>query len=227
MATTGTSSRLSARATLMPLPPASVSTSFGAMTVPELEDRNRERAVERGVESDGDDHETSPPRWCSVRVAYQRTLPYRAGCWRAPPPRRGEHAPPAGRRRRRELRRVALAARREAGPRPERRSPRPGGARSARAAPRSATRRAARRRVHTALEPRRRCGRRRQLQPAGTPPAPSAGTRGDPGFGPRAWASRAPPRRRSRRRARAPATWAQPGTVRVPGLAAEDPRARA
>ena len=53
--------------------------------VPELEDRDGQRAVERGVESDGDDHErslpttwtyeTSPKRWWTVRRAYHATLP--------------------------------------------------------------------------------------------------------------------------------------------------------
>ena len=44
------------------------------MALAELEDRHGHRAVERGVERDGDDHETSPFRRSTVRPATQRAF---------------------------------------------------------------------------------------------------------------------------------------------------------
>jgi hypothetical protein len=41
----------------------------GAMALTALEVRHGERAVERGVERDGDDHRKIPPKWSSVRPA--------------------------------------------------------------------------------------------------------------------------------------------------------------
>ncbi len=43
------------------------------MPVTELEVRHGERPVDGGVECDGDDHEKSPRRSWTVRVAYQRS----------------------------------------------------------------------------------------------------------------------------------------------------------
>ena len=50
-----------------------------AMAVADLEDRNGQRAVERGVDGDGDDHVTSPHTLWAVRCAYQAIFPTRPG----------------------------------------------------------------------------------------------------------------------------------------------------
>ena len=49
------------------------------MTVPGLEVRHRERAIDCRVEGDGDDHEKRPSRLCTVRVEYHRSRPPSAG----------------------------------------------------------------------------------------------------------------------------------------------------
>src|SRR5581483_5817232 len=44
----------------------------GAVALPALEVGHRDRAVDRCVERDGDDHRKNASRWWAVRVAYQR-----------------------------------------------------------------------------------------------------------------------------------------------------------
>jgi len=53
-----------------PLAPCERDTLARAVPVTALEARHRQRAVERGVQGDGDDHETSPQRWWKVLPAY-------------------------------------------------------------------------------------------------------------------------------------------------------------
>ena len=79
VATTGTPSAFSARATLMPLPAGERDAVARAMPLPPLEVRNGQCPVDRRVECDGDDHQKRFPRWWSVLPAYQRTRPTRPG----------------------------------------------------------------------------------------------------------------------------------------------------
>src|SRR4029077_10087027 len=55
------------------------------MTMPGLEVRHRERAIDCRVEGDGDDHEKRPSRLWIVRVEYHRSRP--------PTPGRGTERP--------------------------------------------------------------------------------------------------------------------------------------
>src|SRR5256714_13896653 len=55
------------------------------MTMPGLEVRHREGAIDGRVEGDGDDHEKRPKRLCTVRVEYHRSRP--------PTPGRGTERP--------------------------------------------------------------------------------------------------------------------------------------
>ena len=75
VATTGTSSRFSARATLMPLPPAIVRPAARPVPLAPLEVGDGQRPVEGRVERDGDDHRVRNPAPHVVRGRARRTSP--------------------------------------------------------------------------------------------------------------------------------------------------------